>query len=249
MIRKKLEEYIGERFNHLTITGIDRERRKLEQSCNTYVFADCDCGVKGLSYNLRKLKTGETKSCGHLKVKHDKPNKFNKIIIDGECGKIYVNGKQFLFDTEDLQLLKDKYWYEDDYGYLTHCFVNNKKNNYIKFHRLVCKAKKGEFVDHINKNKNDNRKCNLRICLHKENDRNSSLRCTNKSGVTGVYFDKSRNKWCARITYDFKSIFLGRFEDKKDAIKARLIGEKKFFKNFAPQKELFNIYFGENYEV
>lgn len=52
----------------------------------------------------------------------------------------------------------------------------------------------------------------------------------NTSGVTGVTFDKSRSKWMATIGLQGKRIFLGRFDKKEDAIKARKVAEEKYFK-------------------
>lgn len=52
----------------------------------------------------------------------------------------------------------------------------------------------------------------------------------NTSGVTGVTWDKSRDKWMATIGLKGKRIFLGRFDKKEDAIKAREKAEKKYFK-------------------
>ena len=79
-------------------------------------------------------------------------------------------------------------------------------------------AKPGEIVDHINRKRFDNRKKNLRVCQYSENDRNRGLYSTNKSGVSGVHFDKRRSKWVAAITYNRKKIFIGRFISKDDAI-------------------------------
>lgn len=42
-------------------------------------------------------------------------------------------------------------------------------------------------------------------------------------------FDKKRNKWIAQITFQRKNHCLGRFDDKEDAINARLEGEERFF--------------------
>ena len=53
---------------------------------------------------------------------------------------------------------------------------------------------------------------------------------TSKSGVSGVRWVKQRNRWVARITYRQKEYFLGYFKTKEDAIKARIEGEKKYFK-------------------
>ena len=55
-------------------------------------------------------------------------------------------------------------------------------------------------------------------------------------------FDKSRNKWSARIVFDNKNLYLGRYYNKEDAIKARLQAEAKYFGEFAPQQYLFKQY-------
>ena len=112
------------------------------------------------------------------------------------------------------------------------------------------KAKPGQFVDHINKDRADNRKCNLRCCRRAENDRNRGTYATNTSGVTGVYFDKQRNKWVASISYDKKRTLIGRFTSKKEAVQAEqwtgahlvMVGVYTafsiLFKEFAPQRAL-----------
>lgn len=211
----------------------------------TYVFADCDCGCKNKSYNLSKLKNGETKSCGHLRIKHNKPTKTNRIELYTDYGIIYSNNTPFYFDLNDLHYLKDKYWYTDNNGYLTHAYVINYKTHYVRFHRLIMNVEDDKFIDHINRKKNDNRKENLRVCTHKENDRNNGLYITNKTGVSGITWDKDRNKWKASITYNYKTIYIGRFDKKEEAIRARLLKELELFKEFAPQKHLISQYFSE----
>ena len=51
----------------------------------------------------------------------------------------------------------------------------------------------------------------------------------NKSGIVGVNWDKSRNKWQASIRFQGHKYNLGRFMDKEDAIKARKEAEQKYF--------------------
>lgn len=46
----------------------------------------------------------------------------------------------------------------------------------------------------------------------------------------------------ARIVLDKKDIYLGRYSNKEDAIKARLEAEIKYFGEFAPQRHLFEQY-------
>ena len=99
-------------------------------------------------------------------------------------------------------------------------------------------AQEDEIVDHINHKRADNRKRNLRVCKRAENDRNRGLYATNTSGISGVHFDKKRNKWIANITYNRRRIFIGRFSHKEEAIRARLLKEAELFKDFAPQRAL-----------
>lgn len=78
-------------------------------------------------------------------------------------------------------------------------------------------------IDHINGNRSDNRIVNLRQVTTSQNN-------MNVIGVTGITYDKDRNKWRSRIAINNKQIFLGRFnteEEAKDAyIKAKAIYHK-----------------------
>lgn len=65
-----------------------------------------------------------------------------------------------------------------------------------------------------------------------------NLRSTNTSGVTGVYYSNSRQKWCAEIMFRRKKYVLGRFERKEDAVAARKEAEKRIFGGFL---EWYNI--------
>lgn len=99
----------------------------------------------------------------------------------------------------------------------------------IELHRYLLGSPKGKYVDHINQNTLDNRLCNLRVVSNSTNLRNGRLRDNNKSGTKGVIWDKSRNKWMAFIRVDYKHIYLGRFQFKEDAIKARRDAESKYW--------------------
>jgi hypothetical protein len=94
-----------------------------------------------------------------------------------------------------------------------------------KAHRLAFLYMTGKFppddTDHINHSRDDNRFVNLRKVTRLENLRNQSMYSKNKSGFTGVYWDKARNKWKANIKINGKSKHLGRFTDMDDAVIAR----------------------------
>jgi len=153
-------------------------------------------------------------------------------------GVLQLAATEFFFDLEDLPLIESRSWYRDKDGYLVSCYYFNDRRRFVRFHRIVMKAKPGQFVDHINKDRADNRKCNLRCCRRAENDRNRGTYVTNTSGVTGVYFDKQRNKWVASISYNKKRTLIGRFASKEEAVRARLEKEAELFKEFAPQRAL-----------
>lgn len=100
-------------------------------------------------------------------------------------------------------------------------------------HRVVIGAKEGEIVDHINGNKLDNRRSNLRICTPQENAYNSSIRKNNRTGVRGVYWDSNRKKWAVQITANKKTICVGRFEDFNEACAAREAAEHEHHGKYA----------------
>lgn len=161
-------------------------------------------------------------------------------------GILHLNTSDFLFSLEDLPLIQSRNsWYEDKNGYLVCSYYYYGRLQVSRFHRLVMKAKTGQFVDHINKNKRDNRRENLRCCSFKENDRNRGIYSTNTSGVTGVFFDKYRDRWYASISFNCKRIFIGRYKSKEDAVRARLNKEIELFGEYAPQKVLWEKYQGE----
>ena len=76
-------------------------------------------------------------------------------------------------------------------------------------------------VDHVNGIRTDNRISNLRVVSNSENSRNSSVKPSNKSGVTGVFWSKETGKWAAQICVNGKGIHLGLFTEKDAAAQAR----------------------------
>lgn len=107
------------------------------------------------------------------------------------------------------------------------------------YHHFVWLVHNNEFpskqIDHIDHNRANNRIENLRQVTHTENGRNQKLSRVNTSGTIGVYHDICRpsKKWYAKIKVNQKQLFLGRFEEKEDAIKAREHAERiyNFHKN------------------
>jgi hypothetical protein len=87
-------------------------------------------------------------------------------------------------------------------------------------------------IDHINGNRSDNRICNLRAITKAENNQNMPMFKTNKSGLTGVHWSKSRNRWVAQISVNNINKRLGRFVSKEEAYNAYLKA-KEIYHSFA----------------
>ncbi len=83
-------------------------------------------------------------------------------------------------------------------------------------------------VDHKNRNRSDDRWCNLRHVTRQCNLRNCGIREDNKSGVTGVSWDKRDLIWRAYIAVEGKVVHLGSFDYKINAIEARWEAEQKY---------------------
>jgi len=90
-----------------------------------------------------------------------------------------------------------------------------------KAHRLAWKISYNEDpinqVDHIDRNKTNNKLSNLRIVNNQQNQINTNIQRNNSSGVKGVYFNKKQNKWIARIGFNYKKVNLGSFETIEEA--------------------------------
>lgn len=89
-----------------------------------------------------------------------------------------------------------------------------------------------EMIDHIDGNRTNDSWVNLRNVDAATNLKNKKKSIANKSGVTGVCWDKARNKWEATIGHNRKSIKLGYFECINDAITARKLAEIEY--NYHP---------------
>lgn len=157
------------------------------------------------------------------------------LIFDSYTGKIKATS---LIDIEDVEYVKKYRWCVRSKGYVGR--VENKK--LILLHRKLLNCEDKVIVDHINKSRLDNRKSNLRMCSHQNSLFNSSIKSNNNSGVTGVGWDAKCKKWRARISINRKLASLGFFENKNDAIIARLTAEKKYYGEFSPQYQLFKLY-------
>ena len=183
---------------------------------------------KGLCYkHWKQLKEfGEFKDC-NSRNKTD----LNEIIFYDDyaeiiiCDNNYNEKTRVLIDIEDSEKVKDFKWYIDKNEYIvSKCKKTGHKGLYL--HRFIMNCPKDMVVDHINHNTLDNRKFNLRICTQHENTFNKKENGNDK----GVFL--RGNKWIAQISYNYKNIYLGRFDTYEEALKVRKEAEIKYFGEF-----------------
>lgn len=154
-----------------------------------------------------------------------------------------ANGKgEAIVDDDDYEYLSQFKWHLAE-GYACHSISMGKKNGKrvfinILMHRVVNKTPEGMKTDHINRNRLDNRKENLRACTHQQNQANHAKRRGAVSKYKGVSFCKQTNKWKSAIRISGMGITIGRFSKEEDAAKAYNDNAKKFFGEFAYLNEV-----------
>src|SRR2546430_2641276 len=110
----------------------------------------------------------------------------------------------------------------------------------IKYLRLHTFLTNYEIVDHINRLRYDNRRCNLREASILLNNRNKGIGKANKSGYKGVSFCSGRNKWIAQIRAN-RSYFLGYFDSPELAAIAYNKAAILYHKEFAYLNQIENV--------
>ena len=133
-----------------------------------------------------------------------------------------------LVDDNDYDKVVAAVWWKQASGYII-----NKDGMYL--HRMIMGNPDEMVVDHINGDKLDNRKENLRICTRRENVINSRVSKNNTTGYHGVSYMRHIGKYRAYIFTNGKQIYLGSYTNIDDAITARKQAEEQYFGEFAPK--------------
>jgi len=158
-----------------------------------------------------------------------------KLKISGKSNKIGI------IDVADKDLLELR-WHLSA-GYATRALPKTRGdlvNRTIRAHRVIALRMFGDIsgiqVDHINGNRLDNRRKNLRLAPNNSNCFNSKLRYNSKIGFKGVQKDKrlpASSAWFAVITVDGHAKYLGYYGNAIDAAHRYDEAARKYFKEFA----------------
>ena len=150
-----------------------------------------------------------------------------------------TQGKFALVDDDDFDELNQYNWcFHNGYAVRGVAISQGKQKTQL-MHRLITNCPDDMEVDHINHDKLDNRKSNLRVCSSSENSHNQKMQTKVKSSrFKGVYFNKNANKWQAQIKLDDKNKYLGLFTNEIDAAIAYNVAAIELFGEFALLNEV-----------
>ncbi len=152
-----------------------------------------------------------------------------------------TQGKFAIIDDEDFDEISKYRWHYHKGSYGRNGYAKrdvylgggrkNAKLKSIYMHHII-DVPAGMFVDHINGDRLDNRRINLRPCTNRQNQQNRKIQ-KSTSGFKGVHIKSSKNTWEVRITINGKTTYIGRSKDKVTAAKMYDTAAKKYFGDFA----------------
>lgn len=107
--------------------------------------------------------------------------------------ELIIKDKVIFYDEEDQPIVDSRKWHINSMGYAVWRGTVNGKKSTVRLHRLINNTPTGLTTDHINHNRLDNRRCNLRDCTQSENMRNLS------NQGKGYWFQKQNNNWVVEV--------------------------------------------------
>lgn len=200
----------GQRFGKLVVVRTTEMRTGKQNR----ILYECRCDCGGIHYTTaNELKRGKVRSCGCLHHPKIKPgDRFYRLEVLRRVPHTTTGGHSVV-----------KYECLCDCGNRT--FVNAQGLTTGQTKSCGCLTK-----DRVRMLYRDG----TAPCKLKESQK---PRSTNTSGITGVWWDKAREVWCAEIIFQRNKIYLGRFRNKYDAEDARLEAEEFYFGTYLAEIE------------
>lgn len=134
-----------------------------------------------------------------------------------------TGGAVAIVDDEDFAEVAQYRWFLAKIGYAIRNGkrIGGKKAPSQYMHRVIMKAQKGQICDHINGNKLDNRKCNLRFVTNSQNRMNKGVQSNNKLGEKNIHYVARKRRFVVQVMVNRKNAFHGYFKTLEEARLAR----------------------------
>ena len=237
-------KYVGNKYGFLVVNDVYENPNCGDNKFIKYI-ANCTCtycGRTNVEKYLYQITSGNTVSCGCVReYSNSRAGKFERymnyyVYLDPYTLRVFLNNeteKSMLVDTSTWIYLSKYIWsYHKSSGYGT---TNLEDGKFAAYHYLILECPDGYVRDHINRDRLDNRLCNLRVVNQKANCINRTLIPPKETGKIGVTYDKGRKKpYRAQITYrdenNIKRKKTKNFELLDDAIAYRKQLEDTYYK-------------------
>ena len=218
----KAMEISGQTFGRLKVLGRYYGETKYR---STYWECECQCYLKTkMIVRGIYLTGGSVYKCNKCSYSQNHFIEENDYMV---C--ITSDGGRILFDKEDSHKISFKTW-----NTCGRYAMAKSENKTLLFHRFVMDARHGEEIDHINGDRYDNRKSNLRLCNRQENNFNRH-HIHGKSKYKGVSLTQKqyRRPWRATLKHNGKTISLGTYFVEEEAALAYDRKARELFGEFA----------------
>jgi hypothetical protein len=207
------------------------------------MLCQCECGQQK-TVALQILRSGRTKSCGCLRrgvqasdLARVKPG---EVPLYGKRAR----GRVAFVDLEDYSLVMQHRWHVLEHdpvapgrrahgpyaAYLTYQGGRGGTRVTVYMHQLIAGSRG---VDHVDGNGLNNRRSNLRPATKSQNGANARKNPGKTSRYKGVFWDRQRSAWQAKIMVNRQQINLGRFANEEDAALAYDLAAREAFGEFA----------------
>lgn len=222
-------DYTGRKFNNIEVI---KEIGYIYQGDRKRGLWLCKCGC-GNFFELpsNEIAKEKRKSCGCSKNGNGGRARGKRKVCKYEIFDDYVKGidsnnSEFVCDLDDYEKIKPYCWSVSSNGGV----FTSMNSKTVGLHRFVMNLTDSNYVvDHINHDRTDNRKQNLRIVTQRDNMKNRSISKNNRTGRTGVRYVEKLKKYRVEIRIDGKKINGGLFSDFESAVKKREELEIKYW--------------------
>ena len=198
------------------------------------------CKVPGCRNRVVNKKTGY---CNRHYIQFQRTGKIlprtyrdpNDIIIEESTAFILLRNRsgdviaRALIDSTDVDRVRDLVWHYCTGAVTAELTDGNKNSRSVTLGRYILEASEDKKVIYLNHDRLDNRRCNIRLGTHQQAIIRARLRSNNRSGATGVHYDKRKRKWRAEITRDRVAYSAGYYATFNEAVEAREKLEEKYW--------------------